>query len=193
MYGVGLRAISTAWPANDLGVRVSCDMAKALLAVMMPAFNEERTIEIILGHVLERREVGEVIAVDDGSTDRTWEILSKLAREDSRVRPFKQPHNQGKGAALRRAISELRMPYALVQDADLEYDPRDYYARGRAEGKKLTWIDGVQALSTLARLRLMSDGQLFGPGVDDRYHSERHEELAHWHPLIDSAKRGSEL
>ena len=267
-------------------------MAKALLAVMMPAFNEERTIEIILGHVLERREVGEVIAVDDGSTDRTWEILSKLAREDSRVRPFKQPHNQGKGAALRRAISELRMPYALVQDADLEYDPRDYpalleplyegrtdavygvrgfagqtafsfwfvlgnkavtfatnilfdcyisdmetgykvlrsdlwrrlnlsgrrfdiepditarilrlgyrihevpihyYARGRAEGKKLTWIDGVQALSTLARLRLMSDGQLFGPGVDDRYHSERHEELAHWHPLIDSAKRGSEL
>jgi len=292
MYGVGLRAISTAWPAHDLGVRVSCDMAKALLAVMMPAFNEERTIEIILGHVLERREVGEVIAVDDGSTDRTWEILSKLAREDSRVRPFKQPHNQGKGAALRRAISELRMPYALVQDADLEYDPRDYpalleplyegradavygvrgfagqtafsfwfvlgnkavtfatnilfdcyisdmetgykvlrsdlwrrlnlsgrrfdiepditarilrlgyrihevpihyYARGRAEGKKLTWIDGVQALSTLARLRLMSDGQLFGPGVDDRYHSERHEELAHWHPLIDSAKRGSEL
>src|SRR5438067_12694745 len=128
MYGVGLRAISTAWPANDLGVRVSCDMAKALLAVMMPAFNEERTIEIILGHVLERREVGEVIAVDDGSTDRTWEILSKLAREDSRVRPFKQPHNQGKGAALRRAISELRMPYALVQDADLEYDPRDYPA-----------------------------------------------------------------
>jgi len=101
-------------------------MAKALLAVMMPAFNEERTIEIILGHVLERREVGEVIAVDDGSTDRTWEILSKLAREDSRVRPFKQPHNQGKGAALRRAISELRMPYALVQDADLEYDPAEY-------------------------------------------------------------------
>ena len=71
--------------------------------------------------------------------------------------------------------------------------PIHYYARGRAEGKKLTWIDGVQALSTLARLRLMSDGQLFGPGVDDRYHSERHEELAHWHPLIDSAKRGSEL
>jgi glycosyltransferase involved in cell wall biosynthesis len=267
-------------------------MAKALLAVMMPAFNEERTIEIILGHVLERREVGEVIAVDDGSTDRTWEILSKVAREDSRVRPFKQPHNQGKGAALRRAISELRMPYALVQDADLEYDPRDYpalleplyegradavygvrgfagqtafsfwfvlgnkavtfatnilfdcyisdmetgykvlrsdlwrrlnlsgtrfdiepditarilrlgyrihevpihyYARGRAEGKKLTWMDGVHALSSLARLRLTSERQLFGAGADDGYHRERHQQLARWHPLIDGASRGSEL
>src|SRR3989449_6909685 len=95
---------------------------------MMPAFNEERTLEIILAHVLDRPEVGEVIVVDDGSTDRTWEILQAVAAHDSRVRPFKQPHNQGRGAALRRAISELRMPYALVQDADLEYDPRDYPA-----------------------------------------------------------------
>src|SRR2546430_8006053 len=106
MYEVGLRAISTAWPAHDLGVRVSCDMAKALLAVMMPAFNEERTIEIILGHVLERREVGEGIAGDDGSTDGTWEILSKLAREGSRVRPLQQPHNQGQGGALRPGLHE---------------------------------------------------------------------------------------
>src|SRR3989475_13131835 len=95
---------------------------------MMPAFNEERTVEIILAHVLDRPEVGEVIVVDDGSTDRTWEILQDVAAHDSRVRPFRQQVNQGKGAALRRAISELRMPFALVQDADLEYDPRDYPA-----------------------------------------------------------------
>src|SRR2546427_8314532 len=95
---------------------------------MMPAFNEERTVEIILAHVLNRPEVGEVIVVDDGSTDRTWEILQDVAAHDSRVRPFRQQVNQGKGAALRRAISELRMPFALVQDADLEYDPRDYPA-----------------------------------------------------------------
>ncbi len=95
---------------------------------MMPAFNEERTLEIILAHVLDRPEVGEVIVVDDGSTDRTWEILQDVAAHDSRVRPFRQQVNQGKGAALRRAISELRMPFALVQDADLEYDPRDYPA-----------------------------------------------------------------
>jgi glycosyltransferase involved in cell wall biosynthesis len=98
----------------------------AVLSVMMPAFNEERTIELILDHVLQRPEVGEVIVVDDGSTDRTWEILSRVGEHDRRVRPFRQATNQGKGAALRRAIGELRMPFALVQDADLEYDPRDY-------------------------------------------------------------------
>ncbi len=101
---------------------------KANLSVMMPVFNEERTLEIILGHVLERPEVGEVIAIDDGSTDATWEILSRFAASNPRVRAFRQATNQGKGAALRRAIGELNLPFALVQDADLEYDPRDYPA-----------------------------------------------------------------
>ena len=95
---------------------------------MMPVYNEEQTLEIILDHVLQRPEVGEVIAVDDGSTDRTWEILRRYATQDSRVRPLRQEVNRGKGAALRLAISQLRMPFALVQDADLEYDPRDYGA-----------------------------------------------------------------
>jgi glycosyltransferase involved in cell wall biosynthesis len=99
-----------------------------VLSVMMPAFNEERTLEIILSHVLDRPEVGEVIVVDDGSTDATWDILASVAKRDSRVRPLRQQTNQGKGAALRRAVAELRMPFALVQDADLEYDPRDYPA-----------------------------------------------------------------
>jgi glycosyltransferase involved in cell wall biosynthesis len=100
--------------------------SKPVLSVMMPAYNEERTIELILGHVLERPEVGEVIVVDDGSTDRTWAIVARVSGQDRRVRAFRQESNQGKGAALRRAIGELRMPFALVQDADLEYDPRDY-------------------------------------------------------------------
>jgi glycosyltransferase involved in cell wall biosynthesis len=106
---------------------------------MIPAYNEERTIELILDHVLARPEVGEVIAVDDGSTDGTWAILSRVADRDKRVRTFRQEVNQGKGAALRRAVGELRMPFALVQDADLEYDPRDYplllepLAEGRAD------------------------------------------------------------
>ncbi len=103
-------------------------MTTPSLSVMMPVFNEERTLEIILDHVLQRPEVGEVIAVDDGSTDRTWEILEAAAERDPRVRPFRQKVNQGKGAALRFAISQIQMPYALVQDGDLEYDPRDYPA-----------------------------------------------------------------
>ena len=94
--------------------------------MMMPIYNEERTLETILAHVLARPEVGEVVAVDDGSRDGSWEILAQVASADPRVRPFRQPQNQGKGAALRRAIGELTMPFALVQDADLEYDPRDY-------------------------------------------------------------------
>jgi glycosyltransferase involved in cell wall biosynthesis len=98
------------------------------LSVMMPIYNEEPTLENILEHVLAQPEVGEVIAVDDGSSDRSWGILTAVARRDSRVRPFRQEVNAGKGAALRRAIGELRMPFALVQDADLEYDPRDYSA-----------------------------------------------------------------
>lgn len=99
-----------------------------VLSVMMPIYNEERTLATILSHVLDRPEVGEVLAVDDGSKDRSWEILTGIAARDARVRTFRQTQNAGKGAALRRAIGELRHPFALVQDADLEYDPRDYPA-----------------------------------------------------------------
>jgi glycosyltransferase involved in cell wall biosynthesis len=102
--------------------------AEGALSVMMPIYNEERTLEIILEHVLDRPEVGELIAVDDGSSDGSWEILAEAAEKDRRVRPLRQPVNGGKGSALRRAIGEIRLPFAVVQDADLEYDPRDYPA-----------------------------------------------------------------
>jgi len=249
---------------------------------MIPAFNEERTLELILKHVLERPEVGELIAVDDGSTDGTWAIMSRFAARDPRVRAFRLEPNQGKGAALRRAIAEIRMPFAVVQDADLEYDPRDYptllqplvegradvvygvrgfagqtafsfwfvmgnkavtfaanvlfdcyisdlesgykalradlwrrlnlqgnrfdiepditarvlrlgyrihevpiryYARSRAEGKKLTWLDGLRAIGQLVRLRLASYRGLFGGAADPGYHRERQRQLSLRHPL----------
>jgi glycosyltransferase involved in cell wall biosynthesis len=254
-----------------------------VLSVMIPAYNEERTLEVILKHVLERPEVGEVIAVDDGSTDGTWAILSRWASQEPRVHAFRQQTNQGKGAALRRAISEVRMPFAVVQDADLEYDPRDYptllrplvegradvvygvrgfagqtafsfwfvvgnkavtlaanllfdcyisdlesgykalradlwrrlnlqgkrfdiepditarvlrlgyriheapiryYARSRADGKKLTWLDGLRAIGKLITLRMTPYRRLFGGASDPAYHRDRQRQLSLRHPLM---------
>jgi glycosyltransferase involved in cell wall biosynthesis len=100
-------------------------MSEQSLAVVMPCYNERATIERIVDRVLASPYTAEVIIVDDGSTDGTREILQKLAR-DPRVRVHEQPFNQGKGAALRRGFEEVSAPYAIVQDADLEYDPKDY-------------------------------------------------------------------
>jgi len=90
----------------------------------MPCYNERQTIKIIVDRVLASPLVAELVIVDDGSHDGTREILRDFA--DPRVRVIEQPVNQGKGAALRRGFAELTAPYAIVQDADLEYDPRDF-------------------------------------------------------------------
>jgi glycosyltransferase involved in cell wall biosynthesis len=255
---------------------------RGVLSVMMPVYNEERTLPRILAHVLARPEVGEVVAVDDGSQDATWSILEAHARQDNRLKLFRHETNRGKGAALRLAIEHISMPFALVQDADLEYDPRDYpqlleplvdgrsdvvygvrgfagqtaysfwfvvgnagvtylanllfnsfihdletgykalrsdlwkrlgltgarfdiepditarllrlgyrvhevpiryYARGREEGKKLTWKDGVQAARTLIRLRLARYEWLFPERAEVGYHRQRLHALARYHPL----------
>ncbi|MGH7775920.1 MAG: glycosyltransferase family 2 protein [Candidatus Dormibacterales bacterium] len=108
--------------------RLGEDPPRRVLAVMMPVYNEARTLGAILAAVLERPEVAEVIVVDDGSTDGTWEILARAAAQDGRVRALRQERNRGKGAALRRAVAELTAPFAIVQDADLEYSPDDYPA-----------------------------------------------------------------
>ena len=94
------------------------------ISVVLPAFNERNTIREIVDRV--RKQLGdrahEIIIVDDGSTDGTREVLSTL--EDARV--FFHEENQGKGAALRTGFEAVTGDVVIVQDADLEYDPRDY-------------------------------------------------------------------
>jgi glycosyltransferase involved in cell wall biosynthesis len=102
-----------------------------LLSVLIPVYNERPLIRTVVDGVLAAalpEGIGrELVIVDDGSTDGTADEIRRLAAEHpSEVRAFFLEQNCGKGAAMRRAIAEMRGQYAITQDADLEYDPRDY-------------------------------------------------------------------
>ena len=96
------------------------------LGVVIPVYNEEKTLHIIVKRVLARPEVGELVMVDDCSTDGTWQTMQKLATSDSRIRIFQHAVNQGKGAALRTGFQQVESDIVIIQDADLEYDPDEY-------------------------------------------------------------------
>jgi glycosyltransferase involved in cell wall biosynthesis len=101
-----------------------------LLSVLIPVYNEARTLRTIIRRVLAS-PVGlpmELVCVDDGSRDGSPEILDELAAADPRIRVIRQPRNMGKGAAIITAIKHMTGDIALIQDADLEYDPGDYPA-----------------------------------------------------------------
>jgi len=101
-----------------------------LLSILIPVYNErtvvERSLSLVLSSPLPENMERELVIVDDCSTDGTSDILDRIAASEPRIRLFRQPVNQGKGAAVRTAIQKAQGDFCLVQDADLEYDPSEY-------------------------------------------------------------------
>src|SRR5687767_953378 len=106
--------------------RLRGQLRDPLLSVVMPCYNERDTVEEIIRRVLTVPIRTELIVVDDGSTDGTREILSRLAEQQPRVKVIFQPQNAGKGAALRRGFQEVTGDLVVIQDADLEYSPEEF-------------------------------------------------------------------
>ena len=103
------------------------------LSVLIPVYNEEHTLEQVVRRVCAVQIPKEIILVDDGSKDQSRQILTRLQEENARaqdplntLKVFFQPFNQGKGAAIKTALSHVSGDVIIIQDADLEYDPKDY-------------------------------------------------------------------
>jgi glycosyltransferase involved in cell wall biosynthesis len=107
------------------------------LSIVMPVYNEEKTLAEIVRRVLATPYEKELILVDDGSRDRSREIMTALAKEHPEIRCSFHDKNQGKGAALSTGFRQTTGDIVLIQDADLEYDPQDYgtLLRPLIEGK----------------------------------------------------------
>ena len=100
--------------------------SEPLLTVIVPVFNEKATIDRLLAAVLDAPFSKQVVVVDDGSSDGSAELLEKWS-ERRAIEFLRHARNEGKGAAIRTALRYARGRFVVIQDADLEYDPQDYF------------------------------------------------------------------
>lgn len=98
--------------------------SKHCLSVVIPCFNEENTINELINKVLQEEVVGQILVIDDGSTDNSVAIVKEII--DPRITIQVKIKNEGKGSAIRDGFSLAKFPYVVIQDADLEYDPKEY-------------------------------------------------------------------
>ncbi len=133
------------------------------ISVVIPVYNEVATIGRVIERVLDCGFDPEIIVVDDASTDGTAKFLREFSHPQ--VRCFFHSDNRGKGAALRLGFAAAKNPYVFVQDADLEYDPRDYARddwpdarRARRHGLRIALSVGPASRHVLLALRGESRG-----------------------------------
>jgi glycosyltransferase involved in cell wall biosynthesis len=105
----------------------SNDEVEPCLTAVMPVYNECATVARIINAVLAQRPVQQLVIVDDGSQDGTWERVQQLASVEPRIKLVRHELNQGKGAALRTGIAHATSDIVIIQDADVEYDPNQYH------------------------------------------------------------------